>query len=222
MVAIQSISEVGGHAVNEDAFAVELHPDNPDCVVCCLADGQGGQHGGATASHLACRTAFELACGQASQLLVTSGAWAAILTKSDEAVAAAPDAGFTTLIAFCIFGDLLVGASNGDSAVFAFVQGRLLDMTKGRMKNPPVGFGSAYFVPFEIVLVRPWKVLAVSDGVWKYIPREDFAQIVSGNRGERLIEALQKKGRLRGSGCFQDDFTVVLIENTQETTSPDE
>jgi hypothetical protein len=38
MVAVVTFSEVGGHAVNEDAYAVERHPGDPDCWLCCLAD----------------------------------------------------------------------------------------------------------------------------------------------------------------------------------------
>ncbi len=40
MVNVLSFSEVGGHAVNEDAFAVERHPADDTCWLCCLADGQ--------------------------------------------------------------------------------------------------------------------------------------------------------------------------------------
>ncbi|HVS40227.1 MAG TPA: hypothetical protein VMS17_32010, partial [Gemmataceae bacterium] len=46
MISVLSFSEVGGHRVNEDAFAVQQHPLDPGMWLCFVADGQGGQPGG--------------------------------------------------------------------------------------------------------------------------------------------------------------------------------
>jgi hypothetical protein len=43
MVAVFSFTEVGGHLVNEDAFLVQPHPQDPACWLLLLADGQGGR-----------------------------------------------------------------------------------------------------------------------------------------------------------------------------------
>ncbi len=40
-------SEPGDGHINEDVVAVRPHPGNADVVLCALADGQGGQAGGA-------------------------------------------------------------------------------------------------------------------------------------------------------------------------------
>ena len=57
----------------------------------------------------------------------------------------------------------------------------------------------------------------MSDGVWKYVPRDLLVQIALEKNGQGLIEALSNKARLRGSGAFQDDFTIVLIERDRES-----
>jgi PPM family protein phosphatase len=117
MISVTTFSEAGGHPVNEDAFKVHRHPTAPDCWLCFLADGQGGQAGGAEAARIACRVAAEAAFRFASQQLSEPSMWVSLLKQADAAVCADPDAGFTTLIGLCINGESLHGASSGDSAV---------------------------------------------------------------------------------------------------------
>ena len=92
MFAILSRSEPGGHALNEDAFAVQAHPIDADCLVCVVADGMGGQPGGGEAAWLACQVCLEKACALPVERLFFPGAWASICRAADEAVARAPDA----------------------------------------------------------------------------------------------------------------------------------
>jgi PPM family protein phosphatase len=168
MISVTSFSEAGGHAVSEDAFEVRRHPADPDCWLCVLADGQGGQAGGADAARIACRFAAEAACQLAPQHLSKPSMWIILLKEADAAVRAEPDAGFTTLIGFSIAGDALHGASSGDSAVLVVSgDGIPRQATADQFKNPPVGSGSARFVPFSASLAGRWSVLAMSDGVWK-------------------------------------------------------
>jgi hypothetical protein len=75
-----------------------------------------------------------------------------------------------------------------------------------------VGSGAAAITPFAASLTRPWAVLMVSDGVWKYVGWDWVVRLASAERGQCLIEGLQAGARLRGSGRFPDDFTVVLFE----------
>ena len=140
------------HLVNEDAFVLQPLPDGGWLVA--LADGQGGRAGGRRAAQLACEVA----------------ARGGLAEDADAAVAADPAAGFTTLVVLRVEGGRVTGASCGDSAAVAVCGGdapRVL--TSRQFKNPPVGSGEATFMPFEAELVRPWRVLAMTDGVWKYI-----------------------------------------------------
>ncbi len=214
MVSVVSFSEAGGHPFNEDAFLVERHPDDSDCWLCCLADGQGGRAGGARAAQLACRVALDWALKEPTRRLATPSAWDTLLRRADAAVREDAEAGFTTLIGFCIARGYLIGASCGDSSLLVAIEGQEpREVTAGQCKNPPVGSGEAPFHPFATVLAAPWCVLAMSDGVWKYAGWSRIREAVLAVRGPQLIERLQELARLSGSGRFPDDFTVVAFED---------
>jgi len=212
MVGVTTFTEAGGHPVNEDAFLVRQHPDDPDCWLSFLADGQGGRKGGGEAARLACRAALDVASGVRPERLVDGRAWPFLLRLADFAVAADVVAGFTTLIGFCVRNGVLAGASSGDSGVLAVVEGQGREVTAGQRKTPPVGSGEAVFIPFTHTLVEPWKVLVVSDGVWKYAGWEKVVRAATTLSREALVDALKDAARLPGSGRFPDDFTVVVFE----------
>src|SRR5437762_5801919 len=98
MIRVISHSEVGGHAENEDAYAVQAHPPDSASFFFAIADGQGGQRGGGPAAQLACKVCLELATAFAVKRLLQPSTWMTILADSDRAVAADPNCGFTTLI----------------------------------------------------------------------------------------------------------------------------
>jgi serine/threonine protein phosphatase PrpC len=212
MVSVCSFSEVGGHRLNEDAFCVQPHPRAADCWLCFVADGQGGRSGGAPAAQLACRVALDHASACRPVDLVEPSTWPDLLRHADLAVEKDPGAGYTTLVGLCAFGRRIAGASSGDSAALLVNKRKAVELTLGQHKNPPVGSGAAVAVPFAAQLERPWSVLAMTDGVWKYVGWERVVEIASRQHGQGMLEALQQLARLPGSGQFPDDFTVVLLE----------
>jgi PPM family protein phosphatase len=212
MVAVTTFTEAGGHPLNEDAFLVQQHPADPDCWLCFLADGQGGRSGGGEAARLACRVGLDAAVGAKTGLLNGGRTWASLLRLSDFAVSADVAAGFTTLVGFCIHNGSIAGASSGDSAVLVVSGGEARELTAGQRKNPPVGSGEAEFIPFMLTLSEPWKVLVMSDGVWKYAGMEKVVRAATTMSREGLMDALKDAARLPGSGRFPDDFTVVVFE----------
>lgn len=212
MFRVFSYTEAGGHPRNEDAFEVRAHPLDKTCLLCALADGQGGQAGGGRAAQLACATTLAAAATLSQHQI----AWDRILRQADDAVAADREAGFTTLIGFALHENCVLGASSGDSALLAFdASGRVFDLTRSQMKNPPVGCGDAVFVPFQMKLQTPWTVLAMSDGVWKYVGMDGVQTAMMKLRGQALIDSLQQSARMKGSGLFQDDFTVIVIQDSE-------
>ena len=54
----------------------------------------------------------------------------------------------------------------------------------------------------------------MSDGVWKYIGWDRLIEASRRDSGQPLINNLQAMARLPGSGQFQDDFTIVLLEGS--------
>lgn len=200
MIRTHSFSCAGGHPANEDAFA--LRPIEGGYEI-ALADGQGGRAGGARAAQLACAVALD-----------STGSWAERLVAADTALAADREAGFTTLVALQIVGNRLFGASCGDSAAVAVCVGTAPKvLTSRQFKNPPVGSGEASFVPFELGLTLPWRILLISDGVWKYASWDRVWDCAARLAGEELIEALKDAAKLPATGEYQDDFTLVLLED---------
>ena len=98
-------SEAGHNHTNEDTVAVRPHPSDSSLLICVLADGQGGQAGGAPASQTAVEKCLELASAYSAKRLLDTSTWYEILSGADEAVCENPDAGFTTLIALCVKND---------------------------------------------------------------------------------------------------------------------
>jgi PPM family protein phosphatase len=210
MPVVFAFSEAGGHPHNEDSFGGRPHPDDERVLVCAIADGMGGQPRGGPAARLAVRTALDAASG----LPLDAIHWPDILRQADAAVSADAKAGLTTLVGFEVRGDRVSGASCGDSAVFLFdANGKASQPTARQTKNPPVGSGEAFFVPFTAELTAPWVMIAMTDGVWKYAGWQRIKEAAFRLRGPRLIDELQALARLPGSGQFQDDFTLILIQD---------
>jgi hypothetical protein len=213
MIRVATHSEVGGHAANEDAFVLRPHPDDPLSYLCAVADGQGGRPGGGPAALRACDTFLNVASQATLAELMALGVWDDILAYVDRAVANDPEAGFTTLVTFCIAGSHLTGASCGDSAlVLAEPQQEPLILTSRQCKDPPVGSGGAVFIPFAIRLHAPWTVLAMTDGVWKYAGWDTVFQAARSSAGDEASRSLRQRAALPGTGALQDDFTLVVLQ----------
>jgi hypothetical protein len=207
-----SFSRAGGHADNEDAFAVLPHPGAPDLLLCAVADGQGGQPGGGPAARLACSATIEAASRARPADLLRPETWADLLGEADRAVARDDAAGYTTLVALCVQGDALCGASSGDSGAAVVSAGQAgVILTARQVKNPPGGSGAALFVPFACRLLSPWTVLALTDGVWKYTGWEAVLSAAGLPSPAEVIDELLRRATLPGSGGLQDDFTLVVL-----------
>jgi len=212
MVGVHSCSEAGGHRLNEDAFRVQAHPLAPDSWLCFVADGQGGHAGGGRAAQLACQAAVGVARRCRPEALIDPSVWSNILRQADVAVAADSQAGLTTLVGLAVHRDHVAGVSSGDSATLLVCDGKPTELTAAQHKNPPVGSGAAVPAPFVAAATEPWRLLVMSDGVWKYVGWDHIVEIASRAHGQAVISELQQLARLPGSGRFQDDFTVVVLE----------
>jgi PPM family protein phosphatase len=215
MIRLFTRSEPGGHAENEDSFAVHPLAQDESSYLCVVTDGQGGRAGGAVAAREACRFCIEAASKYTIENLLFPKTWLRILQGVDEALANNPAAGFTTIVALAAAHGYVCGASCGDSAA-VLITGRSPGeiLTSQQSKNPPVGSGGASFSAFARKLQIPWAVLAMSDGVWKYVGLESLLRLDIRTIGEETITSLRRQAQLPASGRLQDDFTlVVLLEN---------
>jgi hypothetical protein len=212
---VTSCSVAGGHPANEDAFEIMRHPGAHSCWIGALSDGQGGQAGGGEAARMACGVVIESVSSLPVRSVSLASTWLNALRLADERVCADRVAGYTTLLGFAVAGEHVIGASNGDSALWlAGSNGQMLDLTARQAKNPPVGSAAATPTPFAAKLPASWIVLAMSDGVWKSIGRERTAELLLRSRGQALLDALLEEARLPWSGGLGDDFTAVILEES--------
>lgn len=197
----------GAHRENEDAVLFRSHPADPSVWLCALADGQGGQSGGREAAELAVYTVLITGESFTPNQLRDPVAWQGILAAADEAVNDDPVAGFASLIGFAVTDGWVCGASNGDATVL-LSQRRSLWLTEAQRKNPPVGSGAAVPTGFAQTMSPPWRVLAMTDGVWKALGLLEIERLAGAQTGEALIAAIRQEA---GVG-LDDDFTLLLIE----------
>jgi hypothetical protein len=166
------------------------------------------------AAKIACRALLDAAAKHEPAQLLLPTTWTKISRLADEAVVKAPSAGLTTLIGFCITDSVVCGSSCGDSAAFLLNAYRPAEILTARQhKNPPVGSGAAPFVDFFAALQRPWILLAMSDGVWKYAGWEGIAQSALSEHDEGLIHLLRQRAKLPVGKRLQDDFTLVIFQD---------
>lgn len=220
MFEVHAHSEAGGHTENEDAYLCQAHPADAGCLLCVVADGQGGRHGGGPAARLACQTVMEWACWTPAGMLASAKGWGYLLPEADRAVAADPEAGFTTLVGFCVRRNRVVGASCGDSAVLLVSRAGAAVLTDGQPKNPPVGSGSAAFAEFTAEPGDDWRVLAMSDGVWKYAGWDRVRDAVRSLDGAAALARMRADAALPATGGLQDDFTAVLVTPAETSVGP--
>lgn len=158
---------------------------------------------------------MEVAVAFPADKLWQPAAWGQILRTADREVRENPAAGFTTLVAFCLNKEILCGASCGDSAALLLqVNQPAKILTDRQFKNPPVGSGVASFIGFAAELQRPWTVLAMSDGVWKFAGWENIFKIGLQEDGQKIAATLRDRAKLQGSGGLQDDFTLVIFQDS--------
>jgi hypothetical protein len=201
-----------GYGENQDALVVLQHPREPQMLLVAIADGQGGQPGGKAASQQACQTIVQAAAECRPMSLRWKGKWKRLLVKTDQTLRADSDAGFTTLIAFAIIGRKLYGAASGDSALMAVTASNVLVLTKGQMKNPPVGSGSAIPFGFKCSLSPRWTILAMTDGVWKFSGWDQIREkALELSNPESIIESILKAAA-HSTGSLQDDFTLLVLK----------
>ena len=222
-VHIHGFSVAAGSKPNEDACLSSVHPRWPDAALCAVSDGQGGQPGGAAAASLACESVVGLAERCPPPCLHWPVAWRSMARRADRRVRASPGAGFCTLVALAVTGRRVSGAACGDSAaVLAVGNDPTRFLTREQRKDPPVGSGRARFTFFTARVSRrkPWTLLMMTDGVWKFTGVDPVIEAAIGNAPgpeivRRLREAAARNGPLLRRS-MRDDFTVLVVQNRRE------
>ncbi len=219
-VEIHSLSLAGELGPNEDACLSCFHPRWQSAALCAVSDGQGGRPGGAAASSLACEAIVGLASECSPLRLHWPITWRSLARRADSRVLAAPGAGFCTLVALAVTARRVSGAACGDSAaVLAVGDDATQFLTSEQQKNPPVGSGNASFTFFtaRVSPGKPWTLLLMTDGVWKFTGLDPVIEAaISREPAPRIIDQLRKAAARNAhllKRSFRDDFTVMVVQN---------
>ena len=57
-----------------------------------------------------------------------------------------------------------------------------------------------------------WRILVVSDGVWKYVGWERMIAVGRSAQGNQIADALRREV-LQSHSILPDDFSVIVIES---------
>jgi hypothetical protein len=210
---VYSHSEPGNHPTNEDAIAILRRGDDPATLICALAVGQGGRAGAALAAQRAVASCQEQARSQSLPELLNPITSVTIGEEVDQSVRRQPEAGFTTFIGLAVIPSFIVGVSCGDSAVGLLLGEKFVLLSERQYKNPPVGSGGAQFIPFSARLDEPWKLLIMSDGVWKYAGWDRITERSRSDSGQALVSGVRDGAVATTGGHLLDDFSLILIES---------
>ena len=99
------------------------------------------------------------------------------------------------------------------SAAFALSSGKKTLLTENQRKNPPVGSSGAVGEFFSFKLIKPWKLLIMSDGVWKYLGWDCIFNTSSSFNGQFIIDTLFSSLMDFQRGYLPDDFSIVLLQD---------
>ena len=193
---------VGAKPRVEDRVAIFEQPDGLTLVV---ADGAGGVSGAAEAAQLVLDgvEAF-LADGQDPR---SASGWSQLLMEIDERVLAAPEAGESTAVVVHLSSDGLVGASVGDSEAWLLERDTLRVLTENQRRKR-IGMGSIWAEPFEAAPLHG-DLLLGSDGLFRYLTREDILPLLEPSDGETCLQALET-ALLARFEKLPDDLGLVL------------
>ena len=190
-------------------------------LVLAVADGVGGQSGGGEAAQLAIETVEMEGAGLVRR---NSQVWRGLLKALDDALAAHPDAGQTTLVALCLMPQKLIGASVGSSEAWWITADGHFDLTEAQKRKPTLGTGAAEPVPFELKLSGPGTLLLASDGLFKYADPLAITEAVrSAASADAAADALLTLASAP-AGRFYDDVALIVVridsKSIQDTIAP--
>lgn len=209
-------TEAGFEHRNEDVVRAAAHPDDADGWLCALADGQGGRGGGAAAAQIAIDRILTATLSHPPETLLEEHTWYPVVADADEAVAESDEAGLTTLVCAFVTTRAVCGVSCGDSAALLVQSDKTTRrLTERQRKNPPVGSGAAFPVAFGAALTPPWKILLLSDGVWRSVGWENVERLAGLLDGETLTAALRESAKGAGGGRLHDDFSLILLQGDE-------
>lgn len=174
-----------------------------------LADGAGGQAGGALAARIAIETALDFLESTSDPFDLDTLRTA--ISLADEAVEAHRDAGFSTLIVLACDEVRVAGASVGDSMTLHISPGGETELSAKQRRRPPLGSGSCLGTPFGREARGGEQTLLMSDGVFGYVAPETLAQTCRESSDSEVLPRLLGLQKRSESGDLFDDWSAILL-----------
>jgi serine/threonine protein phosphatase PrpC len=204
------LESVAGNPENQDRGVVI---EASIGLVMSVADGAGGQSGGAEAAVMAVESVR-----QKTNELPDVNACAAFLQSMDQAISKDRAAGETTCALAVVTRAGVYGASVGDSGVWVINESGFINLTERQSRKPFIGSGSAWPSPFEYKIMGRDSLLLATDGLLKYTSSERIVTVcrdeVASHVPRRLIELVRYP-----SGALPDDVTVIFASCDSRWTS---
>ena len=113
----------------------------------------------------------------------------------------------TALVVCHLIGGRLTGAACGDVRVFAGEQSLSEGHAKARLGR---NFDGSNPGVFEAELAAGTRLAIVSNGVWEYLPKDEFARTLRDSFFDSV--AVDLTWRAAPDGRWQDDATAIVIE----------
>lgn len=171
-----------------------------------VADGVGGQHGGAEAAQ-----ALLDAVGESFPSIsdpMNPLAWCEELRKVDRLLCSRANSGQTTAVVVAASTDRLAGASVGDSGAWLVNPSGFFDLTSRQQRKPFIGSGVAMPVPF-FAEFNAETLLVATDGLLKYGRVQDIGRVCRLDSLKVIPAQLIDLVRLQ-SGALQDDVGIAV------------
>lgn len=182
-------------------------------LIMVVADGAGGQSGGAEAAAMA----VELVRQTANDFR-DANACVALLQNMDRAISQDRVAGETTCALAVVTRAGVYGASAGDSGVWVVNESGFINLTERQSRKPFISSGSAWPMLFDYRITDRDSLLLATDGLLKYTGSERIVAIcrteVCSHVPRRLIELVRYP-----SGALPDDVTVIFASSDSRWTS---
>ena len=205
-----TLESAAGNPENQDRGAVI---EASIGLVMIVADGAGGQSGGAEAAAMA----VEFVRKKTDELS-DAKACVTLLHSTDQAISRDRVAGETTCALTVVTEAGVYGASVGDSGVWVINATGFINLTERQSRKPFIGSGSALPNPFEYKFVAGDSLLLATDGLLKYTSSERIITVwgheVASRVPGRLIELVGYP-----SGALPDDVTVIFASADSRWTS---
>jgi len=240
---ITILSRTGGREVNEDACGFW---SAPEACFCALSDGLGGHGGGDVASKLTVQHALDWFRGtpESSTRAIKASlaaANAAIMREQQRNAALRQMRATAVILAIDTRRDTAVWGHAGDSRLYCFRQGRIIEQTRDHSmlqgmvdagylqpKELRVSFNrskllsalgnggqfDADVIPVAFPLLPGDVFLLCTDGLWEYVDEEDMERLLDAARtAEAWLKAMESQVLERGSKRQDDDSVIEGQDN---------